>query len=329
MKAAVCDSVNAEWKIKDIEEPAIGPNDVLIKIHASGLCYTDVHLTEGDFGEKVKFPCVFGHEPVGQIVQIGQAVKTRKVGDRVGVAWVQDSCGRCQWCQRGKPFFCRDLVVTGIEKYGGHAEFMAAPAESTMLIPEGLSFEQAAPIFCAGYTVYSGLRYAEPRPHETIAVVGIGGLGHLALQYASAAGFETIAVTHSPDKVELAKELGADHVVKNGRELTACGGADVILSTTNSYKSMIRAAHGIRPDGRIIWMGLSNEPLTITNELFMKRARIIASTQNNREHLYEALDYAAKGSVKVIAETFPLEDIATAYQRVANGKVRFRAVITM
>lgn len=329
MKAAVCDSVNSVWQIKDIEIPSLGHNDVLIKIHASGLCYTDVHLTEGDFGGKVKFPCVFGHEPVGEIVDIGEAVKCRKVGDRVGVAWVQNSCGRCQWCQRGKEFFCQNLIVTGIERFGGHAEFMAAPAKSTMLIPDGLSFEQAAPIFCAGYTVYSGLRYAEPKPHETIAVVGIGGLGHLAVQYAKAAGFKTIAITHSPDKVDLAKDLGADHVVKNGMELEACGGADVILSTTNSYKSMIRAAHGIRPDGRIIWMGLSNEPMTITNELFMKRAKIVASTQNSREHLYEALDYAAKGAVKVIAETFPLEDIGQAYERVAKGQVRFRAIIKM
>jgi len=329
MKAAVCDNINSEWQIKDIEKPTVGPNDVLIKIHASGLCYTDVHLTQGDFGNKDKFPCVFGHEPVGEVVQVGQAVKCRKIGDRVGVAWIQDSCGRCQWCLRGKEFFCEGLVVTGIERHGGHAEYMAAPAESTMLIPEELSFEQAAPIFCAGYTVYSGLRYAEPKPHETIAVVGIGGLGHLALQYTKAAGFRTIAVTHSPDKVNLAKDLGADHVVKNGRELLACGGADVILSTTNSYKSMMRAARGIRPDGRIVWMGLSNEPMTITNELFMKRARIIASTQNSREHLYEALDYAAKGSVKVITETFPLEEIATAYKRVESGQVRFRAVIKM
>ena len=152
-------------------------------------------------------------------------------------------------------------------------------------------------------------------------------MGHLAVQYAKAAGFETIAVTHSPDKVELIKQLGADEVVSNGKELLEAGGADVLLFTSNSYKALINAAGGIRPDGRIIWMGISNEQLVIPNELFMKRVKIIASTQNNREHLYEALDYAAKGRVKIIAETYSLDEIDKAYERVASGKVRFRAVI--
>jgi alcohol dehydrogenase len=286
-------------------------------------------LTEGAFGDMVKFPCVFGHEPVGEVTEVGNAVTSRKIGNRVGLAWVQDSCGRCEWCLRGKEFFCRQLQVTGIHHYGAHAEYMLAPAKSTMLIPEPLSYEQAAPIFCAGYTVYSGLRYAEPKPHERIAVVGIGGLGHLAVQYAKAAGFETIAVTHSQDKIELIDRLGADYVVCNGKQLLDCGGADVLLSTTNSYKSLMDAARGIRPDGRIIWMGISNEQMIVPGELFMKRARIIASTQNNKEHLYEALDYAARGLVKVFTETYKLSEIDKAYESVANGKVRFRAVITM
>lgn len=174
MKAAVCEKPKATWQVKEIETPKVGPNDVLIKIHASGLCYTDIHLTEGAFGNMVHFPCVFGHEPVGEVMAIGKAVKSRKLGDRVGVAWVQDSCGRCEWCLRGKEFFYKQLKVTGIHHYGAHAEYMLAPEKSTMLIPEPLSYEQAAPIFCAGYTVYSGLRFAEPKPHERIAVVGKG-----------------------------------------------------------------------------------------------------------------------------------------------------------
>ena len=325
----MCEKPNAKWQIKEIETPEVGPNDVLIKIRASGLCYTDIHLTEGAFGNTVQFPCVFGHEPVGEVTGIGKAVTGRRLGDRVGVAWVQDSCGRCEWCMRDKQFFCGDLVVTGIHNYGAHAEYMVAPAKSTMLLPEGLSYEQAAPIFCAGYTVYSGLRFAEPRPYERIAVVGIGGLGHLAVQYAKAAGFETIAVTHSPDKVGLIRNLGADRVAGNGKELADCGGADILLSTTNSYKALMDAAKCIRPDGRIIWMGLSNESMVVPAELFMKRARIIASTQNRREHLYEALMYAAEGQVKAVVETYSLEDINEAYDRVAGGKARFRAVIKM
>ena len=164
---------------------------------------------------------------------------------------------------------------TGGAAAGGHAEFMPAPADATMLLPDGLAYEQAAPIFCAGYTVWSGFRWADPQPHERVAVVGIGGLGHLAVQYAKAAGFETIAVSHSPDKDAFIRELGADGIVRDGKGLAAAGGVDVVLAT----------------------------------------------------YLYEALDYAAKGKVKVVAETFSLNEINKAYDRVAEGKVRFRAVI--
>jgi alcohol dehydrogenase len=216
---------------------------------------------------------------------------------------------------------------------------MVAYAGATQLIPNGLSYDQAAPVFCAGYTVYSGLRFADPKPHERIAVVGIGALGHLGIQYSKAAGFETIAVTHSKDKEELAYKLGADSVVSDGEALLKQkgqhgdsspdgGGADIILATSNSYKATADAIKGIRPDGRVILMGFSpTESLTVSPEILFKRIRIIGSTQNDREHLYEALDYVAKGKVKVMTETFPLEEISNAYDKVANGNVRFKAVI--
>jgi 2-desacetyl-2-hydroxyethyl bacteriochlorophyllide A dehydrogenase len=330
MKAAVIPSLRSKWEIKDIPTPEAGPNQVLIKIHASGLCYTDVHVTEGDLPEMwlPKFPCTIGHEPVGEIVALGPGVKTRKVGDRVGVPWLQSSCGRCEWCLRGKPMFCAKGVGTGGGVQGGHAEFMLAEADATMLLPEGLSYEQAAPIFCAGYTVWSGLRIADPKPNEKIAVLGVGGLGHLAIQYAKAAGFETIAITHSPDKKKLVKDLGADEVVDSGAALARAGGADVILATSNSYKSTAESIEGLRPDGRLVLMGFENEALQVTPAILGKRARIIGSIQNGPEYLYEALDIAAKGKVKVIAETYPLKDIARAYDRVHKGEVRFRAVIT-
>jgi len=206
---------------------------------------------------------------------------------------------------------------------------MVAYAAATQLLPNSLSYDQAAPIFCAGFTVYSGLRFADPKPHERIAVLGIGGLGHLGVQYAKAAGFETIAVTHSKDKQELAYKLGADSVVADGKELSEeGGGADIILATSNSYKATADSLKGLRPDGRLILMGVSaTEPLTLSPEILFKRARIIGSTQNDREHLYEALDYAAKGKVRVMTEIFPLEEISNAYDKVANGSVRFKAVI--
>ena len=333
MLCSVIPSVDAKWEVKEVPNPQVGPNQVLIKIHASGICYTDVHTTQGALG--VKFPFTIGHEPAGEIVDLGEGVTTRKVGDRVGVPWLQSSCGRCEWCQRGKLFFCANKIATGVNIAGSHAEYMVAYADATQLLPNGLSYDQAASIFCAGYTVYSGLRIADPRPHERVAVVGIGALGHLGIQYSKAAGFETIAVTHSKDKEELAYKLGADSVVSDGEGLLEDQGrgADVILATSNSNKAIVDTVKGLRPDGRLILMGASatNEPFTFSPELYFgilfNHHRIIGSTQNDREHLFEALDYVAKGKVKVMTELFPLEEISNAYDKVANGNVRFKAVI--
>jgi alcohol dehydrogenase len=327
MKAAVVAAVNAPWEVKTWDTPKPAPNQVLIRIRASGLCYTDVHLTHGMI--PVQFPHVFGHEPVGEIVELGAGVTSRRLGDRVGVGWVQKGCGRCEWCLRGKKELCQNNQSTGIQMQGSHAEFMLAFADATMLIPDALSYEQAAPIFCAGYTVWSGLRLAAPKPHERVAVVGIGGLGHLALQYSKASGFDTIAVTRTKDKEKMIRELGADEIVEDGAKLMASGGADVLLATSNSWASVADAAHGMRPDGRIILMGVGHEPLNYTPELMFKKVRMIGSSQNGPEYLYEALDLSAKGKVKVIAETYKLDEINKAYDRVAEGKVRFRAVITM
>ena len=297
-------------------------------MHASGVCYADVHQTLGHLPGA--FPRILGHEPVGEIVSVGPGVRTRNVGDRVGVAWVQATCGRCDWCLRGREHFCADQQVTGIQLQGGHAELMPMYAEATTLLPEGLSYEQAAPIFCAGYTVWSGLRWANPKPHERVAVLGIGGLGHLAVQYAKAAGFETIAISHSPDKDKMIRELGADEIVRDGKGLAAAGGADILLSTSNSTKAMVDSVQGLRPDGRLVTMGADAEPLAVSlMDLIGKRIQVIGSVQSGREYLHEALDFAAKGKVKVMAETYLLAGAPKAYQRVAEGKPRFRAVLTM
>jgi alcohol dehydrogenase len=327
MKAAIVPALKARWEIKDVPVPKPGPNQVLMKIRASGLCYTDVHITQGHL--PTEFPRTLGHEPVGDIVEVGPGVTSRKKGDRVGVPWVQSSCGRCEWCLRGKGMFCEYGIGTGVQTQGSHAEYMLAFADATMLLPSEISYEQAAPIFCAGYTVYSGLRWAKPQPHERVAVVGIGGLGHLAVQYAKACGFETVAVTHSRDKEKEIKALGADHVASNAGELFKIGGADVMLVTSNSYKIAVECLQGMRPDGRIIIMGLSQEPFTVNGGAFLgKRLHLIGSMQNDREYLYEALDLVARGKVKVVTETYKLDDIRKAYERVEAGKVRYRAVIT-
>src|SRR5215467_8178357 len=328
MKAAVVPAKSSSWQIKDVPQPQPGPGQVLVKMRASGICYTDVHLTRGDI--PVQFPQILGHEPVGEIISVAPDVTARKVGDRVGTAWIQSTCGRCEWCQRGRKMFCPYLKGTGLHVQGGHAEYMLMNADATYLIPEKVSYEQAAPIFCAGYTVYSGLRWADPQPHERVAVLGIGGLGHLAVQYAKAAGFETIAISHSPDKDKMIRELGADEIVRDGKSLAESGAADIILSTSNSTKSMIDSIQGLRPDGRLVTMGADAEMLSVSlMDLISKRIRIIGSQQNGPEYLYESLDFVAKGKVKTIVETYPLAQAPKAYDRVAEGKTRFRAVLTM
>jgi len=327
MKAAVVPAQHSQWEIREIPQPEPGPGQVLIEIRASGICYTDVHQTEGALPGT--FPRILGHEPVGEIVAIGSGVTTRKVGDRVGVPWMQASCGRCEWCRRNKPMFCAQPFGTSGEAQGGHAEYMLSYAGATMLLPEGLSYEQAAPIFCAGYTVWSGLRWADPQPGERVAVVGIGGLGHLAVQYAKAAGFATVAVSRSPDKDKLIRQLGVDEIVRDGQGLARVGGADVILGTSNSTDAMADTIQGLRPDGRLVVMGFDPKPLQVSlADLIMRRIRILGSQQNGPEYLYEALDFAAKGKVKVIVETYRLDEIRRAYERVEQGQVRFRAVVT-
>jgi alcohol dehydrogenase len=328
MRAAIVPSMNSAWELREVPTPEPGPNQVLLKIHASGICYTDVHQTRGELPGP--FPRTLGHEPVGEIVAVGAAVSTRKVGDRVGVPWYQTTCGRCEWCSRGKPMFCAEAVGTSVQIGGGHAEYMLAHADATMLLPDGLAYQQAAPIFCAGYTVWSGLRWAAPQPGERVAIVGIGGLGHLALQYSKATGFHTIAVSHSPGKDRLIRELGADEIVRDGPGLARAGGADVVLGTSNSADAMADSIQGLRPDGRLVVMGVDTKPLPISAvDLVMKRIKIIGSQQNGREYLYEALALAATGKVHVVVEAYGLDEIRKAYERVERGDIRFRAVVTM
>ena len=325
MKAVVVPAVNGRWEVKEVPIPEPGPNQVLIRIKASGLCYTDVHITHGAM--PTQFPRTLGHEPAGEVAAIGPGVRTRRLGDRVGVPWVQASCGRCEWCLRGQPMFCANSIGTGIDTQGSHAEYMLAFADATVLLPEGLAYEQAAPIFCAGYTVYSGFRLSEPRPADRVAVVGLGGLGHLALQYAKATGHHTIAVTHSKDKEKQLRELGADEVVADGAALQKAGGADVILATSNSFDAVTDSIRALRPDGRVVLMGVEGKALTVPTSILWVRGRILGSSQNDRAHLYEALQLVASGKVKVVTETYRLDDIARAYDRVAEGKVRYRAVV--
>lgn len=336
MRAIVMTGANKPWELREVPTPTAEPGQVLVKVHASGMCYTDVWATQGAGGDI--YPQTPGHEVVGEIVEVGAGVHGREIGDRVGTTWVQQACGRCDYCRQYLPLTgqtamnCPNARTTGFAAQGGHAEYIAIAAEGTVLLPDGLDYVDAAPMMCAGYTTWSGLRDANLQPGERIAVIGIGGLGHVAIQLAKASGFETIAITHSPDKHDLAKELGADHVVSNGQALAGLGGADVLLVTTNAFDAAEEAMAGLRPSGRVVLSGLDfTQPFEISSEgvpFHMMRQQVIGSTHGGQHYLSEVLDFAGKGKVKPITETFALGQATEAFDRLSTGKMRFRGVFT-
>jgi D-arabinose 1-dehydrogenase-like Zn-dependent alcohol dehydrogenase len=302
----------------------------LVKIEASGLCGTDVHVHHGHM-PFVQLPIVAGHEPVGRIVELGAGVTDFKIGDRVGVSWVQKGCGHCVMCQSHRESYCRESL-SWAQLGGGNAELMIAHSRGCTLVPEAASSEAAAPIFCAGYTVYSGIRAAAPRSGDRIAVLGIGGLGHLGVQFAKALGHSVVALTSSADKKAEARELGADEVVvvkdHVGNELMQAGGADIIVSTSNSAKQVSQAIAGLRPEGRLVNLGAVDGPLTIGGfDLMFPPRRLIGASQGERRDLVEALALVASGRVKPRLELYPLDKINEVRDRQEAGKVRYRAVL--
>jgi D-arabinose 1-dehydrogenase-like Zn-dependent alcohol dehydrogenase len=331
MRAAIITKYNADWELKTLPDPRPSAGQVVIQIHACGMCGTDLHVHHGAFG--LPLPIVAGHEPVGEIVELGPGVVDFKVGDRVGVHWNQKGCGRCHTCQTGNQAHCPQ-AQSWMNLGGGNSELMLAFTSGCTLLPEGLGYEAAAPIFCAGYTVMSGLRNAEPKPGERVAVLGLGGLGHLALQFARAVGLETWAVTGQADKVKELKAMGASEVLVVGSEpgpaMTDAGGFDIILSTTNASKQVSSAMNGLRRNGRLVSMGVTTDgPITVEPmSLLLGQRQLRGSSQDEKSDLVEALDLVAAGRVKPVLETYPIAKVNEVRERLAQGRVRYRAVLT-
>lgn len=329
MRAAVVTEFNAPWELRELADVRPAPGQVVVRVRASGLCGTDLHVHHGVF--PLKRPFVAGHEPTGEIVELGAGVTDLHVGDRVGVFWNQKGCGRCPVCQGGRGDQCAQ-VQTWMHLGGGNSELMLAWASGCALLPEGVSYEDAAPIFCAGYTVMSGLRNGTPKPGERVAVLGVGGLGHLAVQFAKALGLETFAVTGQAEKAAELRQLGADEVVLTGddvgKALVAVGGADIILSTTNSAPQISAAFAGLRPGGRLVNMGLADGAIAIDSATLMFGQRELrGSSHDERSDLLDALQLVARGKVKPRIEVYPLDRVNEVRDRLAAGKVRYRAVL--
>jgi alcohol dehydrogenase/propanol-preferring alcohol dehydrogenase len=337
MKAATVPGFAGSWELTEVPMVSAGPGQVVIRVRASGLCHNDVLCGDGGFGRLPVDPPVFGHEAAGEVVEVGAGVTTREVGDRVGTTWVQALCGRCDYCRTNPPLTgtagmgCRRASLSGLTVQGGHAEYFVATAASTVLLPDGLSFELAAPVLCAGYTAWSALRAARPQPGERVAVVGIGGLGHLAVQFANACGYQTIAVTRSPDKHEPISGLGADQVVADGKQLAEIGGADVILLTASSTPAGAEALQGLREGGRLVMANIdpgNSFTLPAQSQFWARRQQILGASHDGLQYLAEALELVASGRVTPMIEQFSADRVNDAVERLRDGDIRFRAVIS-
>jgi propanol-preferring alcohol dehydrogenase len=335
MKAAVVPQLGAPLEIRDLPVPTPGPGQVLVRIEASGLCHTDIHAARGDWPVKPKMPLVPGHEGVGKVVELGPDVDHIAVGDRVALPWLGHACGRCRPCVAGQETYCTSPEYMGYTIDGSYAELAVGFASHVVEVPQGVSSFDAAPLTCAGVTTYKALKTARPQPNETAMVVGIGGLGHLGLQYARVFGTTTVAVDVEDQKLALAKELGADLVVDARRDqaaqLAAIGGVDIALVTVPSPRAMQAAHAALKPGGRLVLVGLpaDNRLELPVFETVLKGISVIGSLVGTRNDLVDCFELHAHGHTRVVAESRRLEDVNACFEEVLAGHVPARLVFDL
>jgi uncharacterized zinc-type alcohol dehydrogenase-like protein len=309
---------------------SIGPNEVAVKISHCGVCHSDLHLIDNDWGVS-KFPFIPGHEIVGTVIEVGSGVRNRKAGERVGIGWQANSCGICEWCRRGEEHLCPESQPTCIGRNGGYADSVRVNSRFAIAIPKSLESENVAPLLCGGITVYAPLRNHLARPSSRVGVIGIGGLGHLGLQFAKAFGCEVTAFSTSKDKQAEALELGAHHFV-NTRETGAlkkvAGSFDLILSTVSADQDFQSFIGALRPKGTLVVLGVGPSPLQVQGfSLIGGQKAIAGSPTGSPGDLYEMLDVAARHNVKAITETFAMKNANEAIAKVKKNQVRYRAVL--
>jgi D-arabinose 1-dehydrogenase-like Zn-dependent alcohol dehydrogenase len=323
---------NFELVERPIPEPARG--QVRIKVEACGICHSDALVKEGVW-PGLQYPRVPGHEIAGRIDSVGPDVTLWKPGQRVGVGWHGGHCFQCDPCRRGDFVNCKFEKITAITFDGGYQEYMVAPAEAVALIPEDLPADEAAPLLCAGITVYNALRNSGARAGNLVAVQGIGGLGHLGIQYARQMGFRTVAIGRGADKKPLAQKLGAHEYLDTNvgppaEALQKLGGADLVLATAPDSKSMSALVDGLGPNGTLMIVGAGFESLTVTPlQLIGGRKTIRGWASGTAKDSQDTLEFSAFSGVRPMIERYPLEKAADAYNQMITGKARFRAVLTI
>jgi len=323
---------NFELVERPIPEPA--RNQVRIKVEACGICHSDALVKEG-YWPGLQYPRIPGHEIAGRIDAVGADVTNWKPGQRVGVGWHGGHCFTCDACRRGDFVLCQFQKITAISHDGGYVEYMVTPAEAVAAVPDDLSAAEAAPLLCAGITVFNALRNAGARAGDLVAVQGIGGLGHLGIQYARQMGFRTFAIGRGKDKEALARKLGAAHYVDTGAgdpaaELQKFGGARVILATAPDSKSVSALVNGLSSNGELVVVGAGADPITVTPiQLISGRKSIQGWASGSAKDSEDTMQFSALSGVRPMIERYPLERAAEAYDQMISGRVRFRVVLTM
>ena len=331
---AVQVSSNKQFELVEREIPTPGAGQVRVKVEACGICHSDV-LTKEAMWPGLQLPRVPGHEIAGAIDALGPGVSHLQVGQRVGVGWHGGHCGHCASCRAGDFVMCAAMQVPGISYDGGYAEYMVAPAEALALIPDDLSAVEAAPLLCAGVTTYNSLRNSGARPGDVVAIQGIGGLGHLGVQFAAKMGFRTVAIARGKDKEAEARKLGAHHYVDSAagsvaEALQALGGAKVILATVTSGAAMTAAFGGLGPGGKLIVIGVAMDPIEVSSVVaIMGRRTVQGWSSGTSLDSQDTLAFSALQGIRPMIETMPLERAPEAYERMMKGDARFRMVLTM
>jgi D-arabinose 1-dehydrogenase-like Zn-dependent alcohol dehydrogenase len=334
MRVVQVTGAKGAFELVEREIPEPGPASVRVRVEACGICHSDFVTKEGIW-PGIQFPRAPGHEVVGIVDAVGPGVVGWKTGQRVGVGWHGGHCGYCNSCRRGDFVTCQIAPQTpGISYDGGYADYMIAPATALARIPDGLPAVEAAPLMCAGVTTFNALRNSGARPGDLVAVLGVGGLGHLGVQFAVKMGFQTVAVARGADKEALARKLGAQHYIDSQAEdaaaaLTKMGGARVILATVTSGAAMSAVLAGLGVDGRLVIVGAPAEPLQVPAlGLIFARRSIVGWPSGTSIDSENTLDFSVLSGVRPMTEVFPLERAVEAYERMMSGKARFRVVLT-
>jgi alcohol dehydrogenase/propanol-preferring alcohol dehydrogenase len=334
MKAVQVGKAGGDFEVVERDIPTPEKNEVLIKVEACGICHSDMFVKEGAF-PGIEYPRIPGHEVVGVVEDTGEDVGRWNKGQRVGVGWHGGHCFTCDPCRRGDFINCQNAKIAGISYDGGYAEYMVAPQEALASVPEKLNSEEAAPLLCAGITTFNALRNGGASPGDLVAIQGIGGLGHLAVQFASKMGFRTVAISSSDEKKELALKLGANHYIDYkkddpGEALANMGGAKLILATAPNSEAISKLKNGVGINGKLMIVGADMQPLTISPmDLITGRREVSGWASGTAMDSEDTLNFSALSGAKTMIETFPLEKVAEAYSKMMNNQTRFRAVLVM